>query len=95
MTSRRTFLQTSATAVMWETLNFRAGPVLAAFDKQLDTSELPGFDALRWYAQQSTLIVPNDLKFEVLEREAKEFGSMPYKLNMRDIYIGQTSSCFL
>ncbi len=86
MISRRLFLQTSA-AAMWEPFNFRTGQVLAAPDAQLDTSELPGFDALRWYAQQATVLNPDDLEFKVLERESLESGSFPFKVNGSYVYL--------
>jgi len=86
MISRRMFLQASAAAMMLETFNFRTDMVLAVPDALLDTSELPGMDALKWYAQQLVLIDPNDDRFG-LERESKEFGSFPYKVNGSPVYM--------
>ena len=85
MNSRRRFLQTNISAAMWGALNLRTAPVMAAFDGQLDTSELPGMDALRWYAQQLTLISPDELD-QLIERESREFGSWPFRLNGAYVY---------
>lgn len=86
MITRREFFRTCALAAALKNFNLKTGRVLAANDLLLDTSELPGFAVLRYYAQQLTLVDPYDLEFKAFEREAIESMSMPYKVNGAQVY---------
>lgn len=86
--TRRELLCKSAITIGSLPISSTLQSILAAQSIQnLDTSELYGLDALRWYAQQLTLVDSDDLEFKVLEREAKESGSVPYKVNGAYVYM--------
>ena len=87
--NRRQFLSYSALAIAAAITPVRfLQPSLAAQSvPSLDTSELPGIGALRWYAQQLTLLDLDDLEFKAYECEARESGSVPYKVNGAHVYL--------
>ena len=85
--NRRQFLEYGMAALAMGAFNLRTGRVFAEPYPQIDTSQLHGMDALRWYAQKLMVIDLDDLEFKVFEREAKESWSLPYKLNGAYVYL--------